>query len=137
MVNGGRPPLPPRKRSSDPGMTPDTGEGGPLFPIPAIQVEVDLGIRWFLLPTESRSNFPRPSTTLGQPPLVPPPLPVDRRSSFRLFRSTATPTTPTPTCGTPTYAGGRGGVPRGETVKRSAGVQGAASPLLGVRGRSP
>src|SRR5262245_50992704 len=101
MVNGGRPPLPPRQRRSRPSRTPDTGEGGPKLPIPAIQVEADLGRRWFLQRTESRSTA---------------------RSSFRLFRSTATPTTPTPTLGTPRYAGGRGGVPRGETVKRTAGV---------------
>src|SRR5262249_5127417 len=52
---------------------------------------------------------------LGQPSLVPPLLSVDRHSSLHLFRSTATPTTPTPTL---RNAGGRGGVPRGETVKR-------------------
>src|SRR5262249_37682102 len=85
------------------------------------------------LPVNRHSSLHDSRSTATRPPL----LPIDRHSSFRLFGSTATPTTPTPTFGTPTYAGGRGGVPRGETVKRSAGVQGAASPLLGVWGQSP
>src|SRR5262245_7830965 len=49
-------------------MTPDTGEGGPKLPIPAIQVEADQGRRWFLRTTESRSTVARPSASSGQPP---------------------------------------------------------------------
>src|SRR5262249_51159117 len=79
----------------------------------------------------------RPSATPGQPPLVPPPLSVNLRSSFRLFRSTATPTTPIPTLGTPTYAGGRGGVPRGETVKRTRGSRGRQPPWGGLGAKPP
>src|SRR5262249_41369576 len=116
MVNGGRPPLPPRQRRSRPTMTLDTGEGGPKLPIPAIQVEADRGRRWFLRTTESRSTFARPSTTApppspprpppppphSRPPLPrppapppppsppPPPLPPNRRSSVHDSRSTVT-----------------------------------------------
>src|SRR5262245_2338150 len=99
MVNGGRPPLPPRKRSSDPGMTPDTGEGGPRLPIPAIQVEADQGntvvppktaVSADCRPSSrhSRRTITRPSTIPGQPSLLPPPFPVNRRSSFHHSRST-------------------------------------------------
>src|SRR5262245_65343836 len=88
MVNGGRPPLPPRQRRSRPIMTPDTGGGGPQLPIPAIQVEADRGRRWFLRTTESRPAFIRPSATLGQPPLVPPRLSANRHSSLHDSRPT-------------------------------------------------
>src|SRR5215510_1650891 len=116
MVNGGRPPLPPRKRSSDPGMTPEPGGGGPKLPIPAIQVEVDQGRRWFLRRTESRSTFARPSTSSGQPP----PRPHLLRPAGHLRT-----------------LGVAGASPAEKQSKRSAGVQGAASPLLGGWGQTP
>src|SRR5262245_64494791 len=96
MVNGGRPPLPPRQRCSDPGMTVDTGGGGPRLPIPAIQVEADRGRRWFLRRTESRSTFARRSTTPGEPPLVHPLPSVDRHPSFRHSRPTVARPSTTP-----------------------------------------
>src|SRR5262245_63078271 len=96
MVNGGRPPLPPRQRRSRPIMTPDTGEGGPKLPIPAIQVEADRGIRWFLRRTGSRPTFTRPSATPGEPPLIPPLPSADLPPSFRHSRTTATRPSATP-----------------------------------------
>src|SRR5262249_25038646 len=39
--------------------------------------------------------------------------------------------------GTPTYAGGRGGVPRGETVKRTRGSRGRQPPCGGLGANPP
>src|SRR5262245_34498881 len=68
----GSPPATPPQAEFRPIITVRTGGGGPKLPIPAIQVEVDRGIRWFLRRTESRPTIAHPSATLGQPPLVPP-----------------------------------------------------------------
>src|SRR5262245_50856367 len=110
MVNGGRPPLPPRQRRSRPTMTLDTGEGGPQLPIPAIQVEADRGRRWFLPTTESRPTFARPSASSGQPPLRP-----------HLLRPS----------GHLRTLGVAGASPAEKQSKRTAGVQGAQSPAGG------
>ena len=69
----------------------------------------------FLRRTESRSTFLRPSATLRQPALL--------RFQFRP--------------GTPRYAGGRGGVPRGETVKRTRGSRGRQPPCGGLEAAPP
>src|SRR5215468_3392949 len=101
MVNGGRPPLPPRQRRSRPSMTLDTGEGGPKLPIPAIQVKADRGRRWFLpynrISANLRSSFrfsrptiTLPHATLRQPSPVLPPLSVNLHPSFRFSRPTIT-----------------------------------------------
>src|SRR5262245_57107688 len=159
MVNGGRPPLPPRQRCSDLGMTPDTGEGGPKLPIPAIQVEVGRGRRWFLRRTESWPTFARPSTTPGQPSLVLPPLPANLRSSFHDSRPTVT--RPSTTPGQPslvlpplqanrrsdhTYSdlrdtyvrwGSRGRPPRRNSQKNSGGAGGGQPPAGGLGAKPP
>src|SRR5262245_28153485 len=84
----GSPPVTPPTAQFRPSMTPDTGGGEPHLPIPAIRVEADRGIRWFLRRTESRSTVARPSASLVQPSLVLPRLPANLHSSLRLSRST-------------------------------------------------
>src|SRR5262245_32160441 len=99
MVNGGRPPLRPRQRGSDPGMTPERGEGGPRRPIPAIQLQASEGIRRSLLTPalspnlrpsfrHSRLAATHPPASSGQPSPVPPPLRVNRLSSLHQPRPT-------------------------------------------------
>src|SRR5262245_49428221 len=96
MVNGGRPPLPPRQRRSRPSMTPDTGEGGPQLPIPAIQVEADRGRRWFLPRPMFWPTVACPPATPGEPSPVPPPFPVNRHFSLHHSRSTVARPSTTP-----------------------------------------
>src|SRR5262249_3668216 len=84
----GSPPVTPPTAEFRPSMTPDTGEGGPKLPIPALRVEGDRGIPSVLRTTAvsvnhrpsfrfSRSTVIRPSASPGQPSFVLPPLSVN------------------------------------------------------------
>src|SRR5262245_12813045 len=108
MINGGRPPLPPPQRRSRPPH--DAGYRGGRTENPHSRHKDGGGPRKTVVPPKNRVS-------------------ASLHSSFRLFRSTAAPTTNVP--------GGRGGVPRGEISKRTVrGVEGA-SPSWGSGGKAP